>query len=281
MRYISFTVNGRASYGTIDGRDIHDLGARLGPALPTLRSYLEALARGSAQPPASPAVDCRIDDVAYLPPCMPGKILCVGLNYVAHREETGRSKSDHPTLFTRFPDTLTGHKSLIIRPRVSTALDYEGELAVVIGRPARGVPASRAMDVVAGYACFNDASVRDWQRHTSQFTPGKNFPETAPVGPELVTPDEVGTLRDLRIETRLNGQVMQEATFGDLIFPVAELIAYITTFTPLNPGDVIATGTPGGVGFTRQPPVWMKPGDTIEVLIEKIGHLVNTVADES
>ena len=120
----------------------------------------------------------------------------------------------------------------------------------------------------------------DWQRHTSQFTPGKNFPWTAPFGPELVTPDEVGPLRDLTIETRLNGQVMQSATFGDMIFSIAHLIAYITTFTQLSPGDVIATGTPGGVGFTRQPPMWMKPGDTIEVVIEKVGHLVNTIADE-
>lgn len=280
MRYISFTLNGRASYGTVDGRDIHDLGARVGRTLPTLRSYLEALARGGGHPPTPPAVDCRVDDVTYLPPVVPGKILCVGLNYVAHREETGRTKSEHPTLFMRFPDTLTGHRCPLVRPRVSTSLDYEGELAVVIGKAGRGVTASKAMDMVAGYACFNDASVRDWQWHSSQFTAGKNFPTTGPFGPELVTADEVGPLRDLKIASRLNGQVMQEATFADLIFPIPELIAYITTFTPLNPGDVIATGTPGGVGYTRQPPVFMKPGDTIEVVIERVGHLVNTVADE-
>lgn len=280
MRYISFSLNGRASYGVVQGRNVCDLGARLGQTARDLRSYLDALAGGFAPSSPSNIADCTSDDVTYLPVCQPRKIVCVGLNYVAHREETGRSTSDYPTLFSRFPDTLTGHRSAIVRPTVSTELDYEGELAVVIGRPARHVPAAKAMDVVAGYTCFNDASVRDWQRHTHQYLPGKNFPSTAPCGPELVTPDEVGPLKELRIETRLNGQMMQSATFGDMIFSVAELIAYISTFTPLLPGDMVATGTPGGVGFTRQPPVWMKAGDRIEVSIEKVGRLENTVVDE-
>lgn len=281
MRYLSFVLNGRASYGVVQGKNIVDFGARIGEAQPDLRHFLEARALGFHAPsvPAGTA-DCRVDDIVYLPVCEPRKIVCVGLNYESHRKETGRRETQHPTLFSRYSDTLVGHRAPIVRPSVSTALDYEGELAVVIGRAAHRVPADRAMDVVAGYACFNDASIRDWQRHTSQYLPGKNFPATAPLGPELVTPDEVGPLGDQTIQTRLNGEVMQSAVLGDMIFPVAELIAYITSFTRLLPGDVIATGTPGGVGFTRDPPVYMKAGDTIEISIERVGHLKNDIVDE-
>jgi 2-keto-4-pentenoate hydratase/2-oxohepta-3-ene-1,7-dioic acid hydratase in catechol pathway len=282
MRYLSFRIGGRASYGLVRDRSIVDLGARMGDLLPDLRRYLDALARGF-QPPEVPGLvaDYGLDDVEYAPVVQPGKIVCVGLNYHDHRMETGRAESAYPTLFSRWADTLLGHGAPIVRPQVSTQLDFEGELAVVIGRPAYHVSRDRAFEHVAGYACFNDASIRDWQRHTHQFLPGKNFPSSAPLGPELVTLDEVGPLAGLSIETRLNGAVMQSAVLGDMIFPVDALIAYVSGFTRLAPGDVIATGTPGGVGFKRDPPVFMKPDDTIEVTIERVGHLRNSIADES
>lgn len=280
MRYVSFRVAGRSTFGFVRDGSVFDMGARLAE-LPDLRRYLAALSVGFTPPAFSDQPgDYAVQDIEYLPVCQPSKIICVGLNYHTHRRETGRAESEYPTLFSRFTDTLTAHHAPIVRPQVSTSLDFEGELAVVIGRPAHRVSRENAMDVVAGYACFNDASLRDWQRHTHQFLPGKNFPATGPLGPELVTPDEVGPLRDLAIQTRLNGTVMQSATLGDMIFPVDALIAYISAFTHLAPGDVIATGTPGGVGFKREPPVFMKAGDTIEVLIERVGHLSNHVVDE-
>jgi len=282
MRYVSFRIGGQATYGVVRDGGILDLGARFRPRCPDLRTYLHALSEGFAGGiPSGAAADCTRDDIRYEPVVpTPSKILCVGLNYEDHRQETGRPKLTHPTLFARFADTLTGHGTSILRPRLSHALDYEGELAVVIGKPAHRVPRDSALDVVAGYTCFNDGSVRDWQRHTSQFLPGKNFPRTAAFGPELVTPDEIDRFEDLRIETRLNGTIVQAAKLGDMIFSVADLIAYVTAFTPLAPGDVLATGTPGGVGFTREPPLFMKAGDMVEVAIEGIGRLENDVADE-
>ncbi len=208
----------------------------------------------------------------------PGKILCVGLNYENHRKETGRAVVENPTIFTRFADSQTGHRADIVMPLESDRLDYEGELAVVIGRGGRRIPAARALDHVAGFSCYNDGSVRDWQNHTIQFTPGKNWPETGAFGPWLVTPDEFGAIGPQRIRTRLNGEVMQDAVLADMIFPVARLIEYISTFTPLSPGDVIVSGTPGGVGAKRNPPVFMKPGDTVEIEIDGIGILSNGIA---
>ncbi len=281
MRYVSFRVGGRTSYGIVRDGSIVDLGARTGALLPDLTSYLEALALGFEAPPL-PALleDYAERDIEYLPVCRPHKVLCVGLNYQTHRDETGRGDHPYPTLFTRFADTLIGHRAPLLRPAVSDKLDFEGELAIVIGRPAWRVSPAEALATIAGYTCFNDGSLRDWQRHTTQFIPGKNFPATGPLGPALVTPDEVGPLEGLAIETRLNGATVQAASLGDMIFTPADLIAYISGFTRLLPGDVIATGTPGGVGFTRQPPLFMKPGDTIEVAIERVGTLTNVVADE-
>ncbi len=184
---------------------------------------------------------------------------------------------DYPTIFTRFADTLTGHHTPMLLPASSTSFDYEGELAVIIGKHGFHVPEDRALDIVAGYSIFNDGSIRDWQRHTNQFTPGKNFPATAGFGPTLVTQEEAGTLPEKSIQTHLNGKLVQDAHLGNMIFSVAQVIAYITAFTPLNPGDVIATGTPGGVGFTREPPLFMKAGDTVTVTIEDIGTLTNTI----
>ena len=283
MKFVSFTADSWSSYGIAHDRGIFDLGVRLGDIVPDLKTYIEARERGLLAPvPSTSAADYRSDEVTYDPVIpLPGKIICVGLNYEEHRVETGRPESSHPSLFTRFADTLIGHRAPIIRPSVSSALDYEGELAVVIGREGFRVPRDKALDIVAGYACFNEGTLRDWQRHTHQFTPGKNFPNTGAFGPELVTPDEIGRFSDLRIETRLNGSVMQSAKLGDMIFSVPHIIEYVTAFTPLSPGDVIATGTPGGVGFKREPPLYMKPGDVVEVTIERVGHLVNDVRDES
>lgn len=283
MRYISFTHQGRASYGLLTGDDIHDLGARLGPKLPDLRSYLAAAGAGEVSPgqAAGSKADLSLHDVTRLPPIPnPGKIFCVGLNYEGHRLETGRPKLEYPTLFSRFADTLVADGQPILQPPESADLDFEGELAVVIGRSGRRVSADAAGAMVAGYAVFNDASLRDYQNHTHQFLPGKNFVGTGAFGPDLVTPDEVGDLSPLTIETVLNGEVVQSAKLEELIFKVPDLIAYITRFSPLAPGDVIVTGTPGGVGFKRKPPLYMRPGDHVEVRIEKIGILRNDIQVE-
>jgi 2-keto-4-pentenoate hydratase/2-oxohepta-3-ene-1,7-dioic acid hydratase in catechol pathway len=276
MRFISFTHQGRASWGRTEGDRVHDLGAIAGaPA-----DLKDAIAAGALASLASgDAPTLARGDVRLLPVIPnPAKILCVGHNYETHRQETGRAKVAHPSIFTRFADTLTGADDPILLPKVSTSLDFEAELAVVIGKSGRDIADADAMDHIAGYACFNDASIRDWQWHTTQFTPGKNFPGTAPFGPELVTPDEIAELGAVSVRSRLNGEVMQEATVADMIFPIAQIIAYVSAFTPLAPGDVIATGTPGGVGAKRTPPVWMKPGDTIEVEVEGVGTLVSRIS---
>lgn len=187
----------------------------------------------------------------------------------------------HPSIFTRFADTLTAHRAPIVRPRVSTSLDVEGELATVIGKGGRYIPEDEAMDHIAGFTCANDASVRDWQWHTQQFTPGKNFPATGALGPWLVTPEEITDLPTVTVTTRLNRQVVQQAPLADLIFPLPVIVAYLSSFTPLSPGDVILTGTPGGVGAKREPPLWMKPGDVVEVDISSVGLLRNDIVDEA
>jgi 2-keto-4-pentenoate hydratase/2-oxohepta-3-ene-1,7-dioic acid hydratase in catechol pathway len=283
MRFISFTAEGRPTYGIVRDKGVVDLGARFGGILPDLTTWLEAEEAGLSVPvPTSAPADYRLDEIIYDPVIpFPNKIICVGLNYEEHRIETKRAESAYPSLFTRFADTLIGHNAPMIRPRISGDLDYEAELAIVIGKEAFRVPRDRALEVIAGYSCFNEGSIRDFQRHTHQFMPGKNFPGTGAFGPELVTLDEISGFDDLRIETRLNGTVMQSAVLGQMIFNVPHIIEYVTSFTPLGPGDVIATGTPGGVGARREPPVWMKSGDVVEVTIESIGHLVNEIRDET
>ncbi|MBJ6121626.1 fumarylacetoacetate hydrolase family protein [Sphingomonas mollis] len=277
MAFISFRrPDGTASYGRIDGDRVIDCGA----VADTPADLKAAIAAGVLDTlDAGPSLG--LAEVLLLPVIPhPSKILCVGHNYESHRQETGRAKVDHPSIFTRFADTLIADGQPIIRPRASTNLDFEGELAIVIGRGGRAIAEADALDHIAGYACFNDASIRDWQWHTTQFAPGKNFPGTGAFGPQLVTPDEAGDLSDVRVTTRLNGEIVQDQPIRDMIFPLAKIIAYISAFTPLSPGDVIATGTPGGVGAKRTPPLWMKAGDRVEVAIGPIGTLSNTIIDE-
>lgn len=275
MAYVSFLrADGTASFGRLDGDRIRDLGAT--PDAPA--SLKAAIATGSLDDLVG-GDDIARSDVTLLPVIPdPAKILCVGHNYETHRQETGRAKVDHPSIFTRFADTLVAAGQPIRLPSVSGNLDFEGELAVVIGRGGRGIAQADAMDHVAGYACFNDASIRDWQWHTTQFIPGKNFPGTGAFGPVLVTPAEAGDLADVHVVTRLNGEIVQDQPIRDMIFSIARIIAYVSAFTPLAPGDVIATGTPGGVGAKRTPPLWMKAGDSVEVAIGPIGTLTNTIA---
>ncbi|HRJ68301.1 MAG TPA: fumarylacetoacetate hydrolase family protein [Beijerinckiaceae bacterium] len=282
MRFLSFSVDGMPSYGIATSKGVHDLGLRHGNVFPDLRSFLEAQSTGLLAPLSVPReTDYKLSEIEYDPVIPnPGKIICVGANYVAHREEMGRPEIGHPTLFTRYADTLVGHKAGLVKPNATDRFDYEGELAVIIGQHCRNVPDSEAMDVIAGVCCFNDGSVRDWQRHSSQFTAGKNFPGTGALGPEMVTLDELGDLGRLKLETRLNGQTVQSTSLDMMIFSITASIAYITAFTPLAPGDIIATGTPGGVGDKRNPPLYMKVGDKVEVVIEKVGHLTNPVVAE-
>ena len=281
MKLATFSHSGRQSWGVLQGDGIADVGARSGGRFPDIRTWLlnDALAEVTDAAGAAPKI--AADEVEWMPVIPnPAKILCIGLNYETHRQETGREATGHPAVFTRFADTQIGHGAPIIRPHVSTALDYEGELAVVIGKAGRYIGREEAMTHVAGYACYNDATVRDWQRHTIQFTPGKNFPGTGALGPVMVTADEIPDYRALRLETRVNGETVQTAGLDQLIFDIPTLIEYCSAFTPLSPGDIIATGTPGGVGFKREPQLFLKPGDVVEVEIGGIGLLRNGVADE-
>jgi 2-keto-4-pentenoate hydratase/2-oxohepta-3-ene-1,7-dioic acid hydratase in catechol pathway len=286
MKFASFkigsTAGNTASWGLVDGEEIADLGALLGERYPDLKSAIAAGALAEAAAAASKARRHALKDIAWLPVIPnPDKILCIGLNYEMHRKETGRSEVENPTVFGRFANSQTGHLTNIIRPRVSTDLDFEGELAVVIGKAGRYIKPADAWDHIAGYACYNEGSVRDFQRHTHQFTPGKNFPSTGGFGPWMVTRDEIKEIGPLRLQTRLNGQVVQDTTIDQMIFDIPRQIEYCSSFTRLEPGDVIATGTPGGVGSRRNPPLWMKPGDTVEVEIDRIGLLRNGIADEA
>lgn len=283
MKFASYVRTGTPGFGAVIDGGIVDLTGRIAPGVLTLRGALTAgMLPAAADYAKGRTPDLSWSDVTLLPVVPdPGKILCVGLNYETHRAETKRPDAKHPTIFTRFADSQIGHRQPIMKPAISDMLDYEGEMAVVICRGGRCIDEGAALNHVAGYACYNDATLRDWQRHTHQFIPGKNFPATGAFGPVMVTADEVGDYTRLPIETRLNGEVMQQATLADLIFSVARLISYCSRFTPLAPGDVIVTGTPGGVGDRREPPVYMKAGDVVEVDIGMLGTLRNPVIDEA
>ena len=280
MKFASYLRNGVPSWGIVQDQIVFDVGSAVGNSHPSLLHAIASEALGEAAR-GKRADRLELASLKFLPVIVnPTKILCVGLNYDDHRRETGRPESKYPTIFTRYADSLVAHGADIVRPHVSTSLDFEGELAVVIGRGGRYIPAKDAMRHVAGYTCHNDATLRDWQRHTTQFTPGKTFPGTGPLGPYLVTADELLDLDKQTLVTRLNDVIVQSASIGDMIFSIPVLIEYLSAFTPLSPGDIIATGTPGGVGFKREPPLFMKPGDRVEVEISGVGRLVNGVVDE-
>ena len=282
MRIVHFETGGVPGIAADEGSGWHGLTQRDGGfpgTLPELIAQGADLLRIGKSLGQSPAID--LSAVRLLPPVpVPPKILAVGLNYNDHLEESGLKKPDYPEIFARFATSLIAHQEPIRRPRESTALDYEAELAVVIGKPGRRIPQEQALDHVAGYSLFNDASLRDFQLRTPQWTMGKNFDGTGSFGPWLVTPDAVPPgARGLRIQGRLNGRVMQDSRTDLLIFGVATLIETISVAMILERGDVIITGTPGGVGAARKPPVFMKAGDIFEVEIEGLGVLTNPVQD--
>lgn len=283
MKLVSFVDNGRSSYGVVKHQGVIDLGRRLsGRGLSTLRRLLagNALAE-AAKLAASETPDFQLKDLLLAPVITdPDKIICVGMNYRDHVAEVGRTVTEKPSLFARFAGSQVGHLQPMIKPTVSEQFDYEGEVAVVIGKTGRHIAEADAFGHIAGYACYNEGSIRDWQRHTTQFLAGKTFAGTGAFGPWLVTSDEIPDPTELTLETRLNGQVVQNTTTDKLITSIPELIAYCSTILPLLPGDVIVTGTPGGVGLKRNPPLFMKPGDTVEVEVSGIGVLRNPVIAE-
>jgi 2-keto-4-pentenoate hydratase/2-oxohepta-3-ene-1,7-dioic acid hydratase in catechol pathway len=280
MKLASFLHHGRDSYGAVVGDRVIDLQAVLG--VPDLRA---ALATDKIATAAAAARDqapgISLAEITWRPVIPnPDKTVCVGLNYKAHVREVGREIEDQPVLFLRLPSSQVAHLQPMVRPRVSEQFDYEGELAVIIGRAGRHIPPAEAFAYIAGYSIFNDGSVRNWQRHTHQYTPGKNFASSGAFGPWMITADEIPDPRKLRLTTRLNGVLVQETLVDDLLFTIEHIVSYISTFSPLVPGDVIVTGTPSGVGAARKPPLWMKPGDTIEVSIDGIGTLRNPIIQE-
>jgi 2-keto-4-pentenoate hydratase/2-oxohepta-3-ene-1,7-dioic acid hydratase in catechol pathway len=283
MRLVSFERNGNAGFGVVVNDGIVDASARLTRGASSLRAALAHEALPDLARLARMAPDFPLAETTFAPviPDAAAKILCVGINYLPHIREMGRERPDKPVLFTRFQDSLVGHGQPLRKPVESEQFDFEGELAVIIGKRTRRVSRARALDHVAGYACFNDGSIRDYQRHSAQFTPGKNFHASGSFGPWLVTADEVQDPTKLLLTTRLNGEIVQHESVGELCFTVPELIEYCSVWTQLEPGDVIVTGTPGGVGAGRKPPLWMKPGDTVEVEITGLGTLRNSVAADA
>ena len=282
MKFLSFRAGKAAHYGVVDGNKVVDLTPRL--KYPDLKALIAADGRSEAERAAKGAsADFTLQQIAFDPVIPnPDKIICIGLNYTEHREETGMGKGHtYPTIFPRWADTQVGHLQPMIRPRDSNNFDYEGELVAIIGKGGRHITQADAMNHVVGYSCYNEGSVRDYQRHASQFTPGKNFASSGAFGPFMVTSDEMGPIADQKIQTRLNGNTVQSSTLDMMIFSIPKLIEYISIFTPLSPGDVIVTGTPGGVGWVRKPPLWMKAGDSVEVEIEGVGVLKNSVVDET
>jgi len=282
MRLVSFERAGRAGFGAVVDGGVVDLQVALGGRYASLRALIaaDALAEAAAALAGRPA-DFALDTVALLPVIPdPDKIVCIGLNYGEHVRETGRTVTESPALFLRMPGSQVGHGQAILRPRESERLDYEGEIAVIIGRGGRRIAEADAWQHVAGYSCYNDGSVRDWQLATSQWTPGKNFFRTGAFGPWMVTADQIAPGQVMTLVTRLNGQEMQRATTDQMIHSIPRQISYISSFIPLLPGDVIVTGTPGGIGNKRNPPVFMKPGDVVEVEVDALGVLRNTIADD-
>jgi 2-keto-4-pentenoate hydratase/2-oxohepta-3-ene-1,7-dioic acid hydratase in catechol pathway len=281
MKLATYVHQGKVSYGAVAGDGIVDLARRIGSKYPDVRALFAgglAEARRAAQ---GQKPDLALAQAVLLPPIPnPGKLFCIGLNYEDHRKETKRDKTEAPAVFIRFPESQVGHGQPMLRPRESEKFDYEGEIALVIGRTGRRIAEKDAWDYIGGYSCFNDGSVRDWQNATTQWTAGKNFRASGAFGPWIVTADEIPAGKELTLKTRLNGKEMQSTNTGLMIHSIPRIVAHLSTWTQLEPGDVIASGTPGGVGSRREPPVWMKAGDVVEVEVSGVGVLRNPVADD-
>jgi 2-keto-4-pentenoate hydratase/2-oxohepta-3-ene-1,7-dioic acid hydratase in catechol pathway len=281
MNYVSFTApDGTATWGVSREGRVYDLGPSGTGTAASLKELVVVGRFGKlaeAQVLAAPSYDEA--EIAFLPPITdPAKILCIGVNYRSHQEETGKTNQKAPTVFTRFADSQMGHLAPALMPESTTQYDYEGEMALVISKDAYRVSAEDAWDHVAGYAAYNDFSVRDWQLAATQWTPGKNFPGTGAFGPYLVPATDLGDVDQLKLETRVNGEVRQSASVADLYFSIPQIIEYVTAWTKLSPGDVIVTGTPGGVGLFMEPKGFLSAGDVVEVEITGLGTLRNTVA---
>jgi 2-keto-4-pentenoate hydratase/2-oxohepta-3-ene-1,7-dioic acid hydratase in catechol pathway len=287
MKLLTYRNKGREACGAVVGDGVVDL-SQWRDGVHTLRDYIACGAyREAADHVKGRPIDARLDEIEFLPVIpQPEKIVCAVRNYMDHHHEAlaaglQRELSDFPPIFLRVWRTQVGHGQPVVRPRVSETLDWEGELAVIIGNGGRDIAEKDAWQHVAGYSVYNDVSVREWQFHAKQIAAGKNFESTGPFGPWMVTADEIEPGRPLKLQTRLNGELMQSSDTGHLIFPIPRLISYASTMFTLSPGDVIVTGTPAGVGFSRKPPVFMKPGDTVEVEIEGIGLLRNPVVAQA
>jgi acylpyruvate hydrolase len=272
MQLTTLRIDGTTTAARVDGDDLVQLPH---PDVLTLLQAPEWHTLGAADGPRSALADAN-----FAPLVCPTKIICVGLNYRTHIVEMGRDLPEYPTLFAKYPDALTGAHDDLAIPTVSDMVDWEVELGVVIGTEARCVDESNALDYVAGYTVVNDVSMRDWQRRSTEFLQGKTFVASTPVGPVLVTPDEIDHARDLEVSCEVDGEVMQSARTSDLIFGTAALVSYCSQFTTLRPGDLISTGTPGGVGAGRKPAVYLKAGQTLTTTIEGIGSCVNRMVAE-
>jgi 2-keto-4-pentenoate hydratase/2-oxohepta-3-ene-1,7-dioic acid hydratase in catechol pathway len=280
MKLATFKTAQGVSYGAVTAKGIVDLRRYLGNQFPDLKSLITADAFDQARKHLSETPDYKQGDITWLPVIPnPDKIVCVGLNYQDHVVETGRDNTEQPAIFLRVAESQVGHLQPMVRPHETKMFDYEAEIAVIIGSPGRRISQQNAYKHVAGYSCYNEGSVRDFQRQTTQWTAGKNFARTGAFGPWMVTADEIPPNTKMTLSCRLNGEQLQHATTDHMIFKIPKIIEYVSTWTTLLPGDVIVTGTPGGVGSRRTPPIWMKPGDKVEIEIDKVGILENSIAD--
>lgn len=283
MKLASYFLRDVASYGLIVSDGVIDVGQPFREKYPTLKHALDQPEEIAALT-SHRSADVSLQEIEFLPPIPdPGRIICIGQNYKSDMVKQGKEFPQYPILFTRFRDSQVGHAQPIIRPLVSKKYDFEGEMAFVIGKSGRHIKVDDALNFVSGYSCYNDGSVRDYQRHTSQDTPGKNFWHSGSFGPWLTTADEIPVPEDMVVTTHVNDVLLQRGEISDLLFGVADIITYLSSIFPLQPGDIVATGTaasPFGCGALQEPPVWLQPGDTVKVTIEQVGTLLNTVEDE-
>ena len=281
MKFVSFLQKSQAKFGISDGKNITDLTGKINGAN-TLKELIsnKGIEEAKQYAKKNPG-DISLDKIEYLPVIPnPGKIICVGLNYSEHVKETGRTVEQNPVIFFRVPESQTAHKQPIQKPKVSESLDYECEMAVIMDEAGKHIDPKDALKHIIGYSCYNECTVREWQQHTRQFGMGKNFEKTGSFGPHMILAENIPDYTKLTIQTRLNGKVMQDAKLSQLIFDIPSLISYISKAIPWRAGDVLVTGTPGGVGFKRKPPIFMKDGDKVEVEISEIGVLSNIIKDE-